>query len=118
MKTHLKDIADITARRKAMLDELVNNPRAPYAMYEDGCALGRWLDTDECLKLDCMGDSTVFAVQHLLPPWMQEMDWRFLAEIQSLHDQFPYWDPFDGYKRLNNHGLVFAELIRRQWDLK
>lgn len=119
MKTpHLKDIADITARRKAMLDDATTSPMASVLTYADGCALGRWLDKDLCLKLDSMDDSTVFAVEHLLPPWMREMDWRFLAEIQSLHDQLPYWDPFDGYKRLNNHGLEFADLIRKQWGLQ
>lgn len=118
MKTHLKDITEITARRKAMLDDVTTNPRALEASYCCDCALGRWLPKDLCEKLDARDDSTVFAIQHLLPPWMQEMDWRFLAEVQSLHDQLPYWDPFDGYKRLNNHGLVFEDLIRKQWGFK
>lgn len=117
MKTHLKDIVDVKERRKAMLVNVTTNPRAEDAAYGCGCALGRWLQKEECCKLDTLSDSSVFAVKHLLPPWMQEMDWRFLAEIQSLHDQLPYWDPSDGYKRLNNHGIVFAELIREQWEL-
>lgn len=118
MKIHLKDITDITARRKAMLDDVTTNPRGLDATYSCGCALGRWLPKKLCEQLDNLDDSTVWKIKHLLPPWMQEMDWRFLAEIQSLHDQLPYWDPFDGYKRLNNHGLEFADLIRKQWGLQ
>lgn len=117
MKTHLKDIVDVRARRKAMLDDLVKNPRGGCASYAGRCAIGRHLPDTLNLKLDILDNSEVWAIAKYLPPWMQEMDWRFLAEVQSLHDQLPYWDPFDGYKRLNDHGLVFADLIRRQWDL-
>ena len=118
MTTHLRDIPDITARRKAMLDELVENGRGEDSCYEGKCALGRWLPDELCRLLDALDDSRVWKIAHLLPPWMQEMDWRFLAEVQAIHDQLPHWEPRDGHKRLSSHGETWVEFVRTQWGLE
>ena len=117
MKTHLKDIPDITARRKAMLDELVENGRGDDSRYSCRCAIGRWLPDATCKTLDALEDSTIWKIVPLLPPWMQEMDWRFLAEIQTIHDQLPHWNHLDRHI-LSSHGEIWVELVRKQWGLE
>lgn len=118
MRTHLRDIPDITARRKAMLDELVENGRGRDSSYTSGCAIGRWLEDELCERLEGEVDCRVWKIAHLLPPWLQEMDWRFLAEVQVLHDELPYWDAMSGYKSFNAHGQNRVELIRDLWGLR
>ena len=118
MKTHLKNIPDLTARRKAMLDEIVENGRGLDSSYTSRCAIGRWLEDTLCETLDSQDDLRIWKIQHLLPAWLQEMDWRFLAEVQVLHDELPYWDAMSGYKSFNTHGENRVELIRELWGLR
>lgn len=108
-----KRIKDISERRKAFVEDLINfynrNNRsystqrrsclyAPAHSKTPGCAIGRCLPVKLARRLDkftcCALDIKTVARQRniTLPTWLIEMGVDFLAACQSLHDTDEFWN--------------------------
>ena len=70
-----------------------------------GCAIGRWMEKEVVCQTSDVLDP---AVLPLLPAWMQEMDHKFLADTQFLHDRCSHWD----VGGLSKNGAMFANTIK------
>ena len=116
-------IADITARRKAFLEDIVgfyklnnraiiiDNVEGPKCVYaptqtSPGCAIGRCLPREsEALNYTGLIGSYLSEGRHL-PDWMREMGVSFLQDMQSLHDNCSCW---------NESGLSEEGKSRVEW---
>lgn len=82
-----------------------------------GCAIGMYVKPENRAHLD--GEGAILDIidsprhKALLPAWMRKMDYRFLAEIQKLHDNEVFWNE----KGLSDHGMQFVNRIIENYGL-
>jgi hypothetical protein len=84
--------------------------------YYAGCAIGRHLTKELCIRLDNFGFSAVHdkAIFDLLPQELQALGIKFLSMVQDLHDNENNWDE----KGLTTQGLEVANDIKKYFGLE
>src|SRR5690242_8845671 len=80
-----------------------------------GCAIGMYLSSEVAKELDLSTEQGIYWIMSnkklktLLPDWMQKMNKRYLADIQSLHDG-------SEFRNTNNISKAGKECIRAICD--
>jgi len=84
--------------------------------YYDGCAIGRHLPKELCLRLDNFEDTAIDneGVFDLLPQELQALGISFLSRVQKLHDEVDNWDE----NGLTTQGLEKANEIKKYFGLE
>jgi len=79
-----------------------------------GCPIGRWMTPENARRAPINALCNDPIVIDLMPPWMQEMDPWFRAEVQELHDSRFNWYACglnDNGKA--NHQTILLGLLKR-----
>jgi hypothetical protein len=84
--------------------------------YYAGCAIGRHLPKELCLRLDDFENSGINhrGIFDLLPQELQALGMSFLSRVQNLHDDEDNWDE----KGLTTQGLEKANVIKKYFGLE
>lgn len=118
----------LKARQRAFLNKTVKyynstnrgiNPRTKYCTYRNGCAIGRFLKEDDCIKLDELrwGIGDILADEELaklIPTKIKNLGRKFLSQIQILHDVSSNWNETG----LTNIGEMRVDGIMNDFKLK
>jgi hypothetical protein len=84
--------------------------------YYDGCAIGRHLTKELCIRLDDFENSGInhVGIFDLLPQELQALGIKFLSMVQDLHDDEDNWDE----KGLTTQGFAVANDIKKYFGLE
>lgn len=118
----------LKARQRAFLNKTVKyynstnrgiDPRTKYCTYRNGCAIGRFLKEDDCIKLDVLRWSISDILydkelNKMIPVKIKNLGSRFLRDIQVLHDVKQNWNE----QGLTEYGEESVNQIMNSFELK